>query len=134
MLKRLQDRKPNYDIKKWEDSRREEMRRIRNICQHPYRLGTASNRRTRSTERPSRVDPLLTPSDLPTVFDVVREIAGNTYKVEIKTDERRLAINVKQEGAFEYSQLEIPYAEAFEMMNSKYDWAGLVDLLNVENG
>ena len=41
---------------------------------------------------------------------------------------------MKQEGAQEYSQLEIPYAEAFEMMNDKSDYSGLVDLLNLENG
>ena len=109
------------------------MRRIRNICAYPYRLGTSS-RRTRSTERPSRLDPLLTPSDLPTVLEIEKEIAGETYQVQVKTDERRLAINVKQEGAQEYSQLEIPYAEAFEMMNDKSDYSGLVDLLNLENG
>ena len=54
------------------------MRRIRNICAYPYRLGTSS-RRTRSTERPSRLDPLLTPSDLPNVLEIEKEIAGETY-------------------------------------------------------
>jgi hypothetical protein len=45
-----------------------------------------------------------------------------------------LEIDIQGKESDEVSHLELPYADAFELMNGKDDYESLVDLLNLENG
>jgi hypothetical protein len=69
-----------------------------------------------------------------TVLNTSTQINGKPYDVQIQTNRRTLKIDVREENADEFQALELPYTEAFEMMNSKDDYESLLDLLTVEDG
>jgi hypothetical protein len=92
----------------------------------PYRLGTRA--RTRSTDRSIRLEPIDS-DHLETVLTTSKDIAGTSYRVQITTNHKHLKIDVRESDSSTFQALELPYAEAFELMNAKDDYGSLVALL-----
>lgn len=68
LLKRLQDKQPNYNVHRWEDDRKDSERRLQFMCEYPYLLGNSNNRKNSSEGR-------WTPGN-----QIIRSSTGSTSK------------------------------------------------------
>jgi hypothetical protein len=71
---------------------------LNNICTYPYALGARG--RTRSTERPSRLEPLE--DDFENVLNTSKSINGIAYNVRVLSNRQKLKIDVREQESEDY--------------------------------
>jgi hypothetical protein len=158
LLRRLQEKQPNYNTQQWEEDRRLAEQRLRSICEFPYHLGVTAEDRSRdtsmqirrtvsssgakpsstsftdkrvSTSKPRLVNRVSSGS---VVFKRGVNIGGNYFIVEMMGLADKLHIfvhEVEQPSSF---SLELPLQEAIELMGGSDRYEVLASMLSVEDG
>jgi hypothetical protein len=159
LLKRLQEKQPNYNTHQWEEDRRVAERRLRNICEYPYQLGitaegrprnlsvemrqttsavgpkslntSASHQRT-STGKPRRLNPIG--KEKAVVFKRGVHIGDSYFIVEMMLAADKLIIFVHEVDQPSSFSLELSMQEAFDIMGGTENYEALAGMLNFENG
>jgi hypothetical protein len=155
LLKRLQEKQPNYNTHQWEEDRRVAERRLKNICEYPYQLGITAEgrprnlsvemRQTTSAAGPKSVNTShqrtstgksrrLNPIGKAVVFKRGVHIGDNYFIVEMILAADKLIIFVHEVDQPSSFSLELSMQEAFEIMGGTENYEALAGMLNFENG
>lgn len=150
-LKRLQSKKPSVDMKKMENERAYTEKRLRSMCEYPYRLGVTNESKkvlneliktgvlsaTNSTfkqlkNQPRKLEPIKPTGNL--VFKRGVNIGDRYFLIEITANSKNITIVANDIEKPENFALELPLQEAMSMMGGKTDYERLVKMLEMENG
>lgn len=117
ILKRLRDKKPNYNVLQWELERKEQVKRLNYLCEYPYLLNERSFTRLRNSPSPTRSTPTLKRRSLHTSTTVFRKhlrISGHNFQLRIKRIGEKLHLSCISTENCEKFTLEIPFNEDYE--------------------
>lgn len=157
LLKRLQDKQSSYNVVRWEEDRKTTEKRLKNMCEFPYRLGvtqegrrnpsvdlkmtgriatSASGRQTSSLKKaiPRKLEPLVRDTSRPVVFKRGMNLGDKYFLVEISLGHRVVFIDAHDVENPETFTLKMPIEEAVEIMGGEDKYEILASSLALEDG
>jgi E3 ubiquitin-protein ligase TRIP12 len=157
LLKRLQDKQSSYNVVRWEEDRKMTEKRLKNMCEFPYRLGvtqegrrnpsvdlkmtgriatSASGRQTSSLKKavPRKLEPLVRDTSRPVVFKRGMNLGDKYFLVEISLGHRVVFIDAHDVENPETFTLKMPIEEAVEIMGGEDKYEILASSLALEDG